>query len=120
MVASSPSPHDAIDEILPGLIADRHLREDPELGMQKYETATFVACLERLGVKVMVAATLCCFATTQDQPRPLLTNTFRATSAAHVGQAPPQPEWSPLTETGRSDEGESARDLWRRVAMQCL
>ena len=53
MVAASPNLHDAIDEILPGLVADRrHLHEHPELGMQEYETARFVAArLEQLGVE---------------------------------------------------------------------
>ncbi len=53
MVAASPSLRDAIDEILPGLVADRrHLHEHPELGMQEFETAKFVAArLEQLGVE---------------------------------------------------------------------
>jgi amidohydrolase len=44
--------HDAVDEILPGLVADRrHLHEHPELGMQEYETARFVADrLRQLGL----------------------------------------------------------------------
>ncbi|HEU0165477.1 MAG TPA: amidohydrolase, partial [Thermomicrobiales bacterium] len=41
-----------VDEILPGVIADRRwLHEHPELGFQEYETAAFVAQrLESLGV----------------------------------------------------------------------
>lgn len=44
---------DDIDEIMPGVIADRrHLHEHPELAFQEFETATFVAeRLETLGVK---------------------------------------------------------------------
>ncbi len=39
--------HDEIDEILPGLVADRrYLHENPELGFQEFNTAKFVA--ERL------------------------------------------------------------------------
>ncbi|CAA9566670.1 MAG: Peptidase M20D, amidohydrolase [uncultured Thermomicrobiales bacterium] len=53
MVAASQTLHDAIDEILPGLVADRrHLHEHPELGMQEYETARFVAGrLQQLGLE---------------------------------------------------------------------
>jgi len=45
--------HDDIDEILPGVIADRrHLHEHPELGFQEVETAKFVADrLAALGVE---------------------------------------------------------------------
>ena len=39
--------HNDVDEIMPGLIADRrHLHQHPELGFQEFETAKFVA--ERL------------------------------------------------------------------------
>ncbi len=53
MTSTMPSLHDAIDEILPGLIADRrHLHEHPELGMQEVETAKFVAGrLRHLGLE---------------------------------------------------------------------
>ena len=35
-----------IDEILPGVVADRrHLHENPELAFEEYETAKFVAGL---------------------------------------------------------------------------
>ena len=42
-----------VDEMLPGVIADRrHLHEHPELGLQEFETAKFVAQrLEALGVE---------------------------------------------------------------------
>ena len=52
MVAAPPTLHDAVDEILPGLVADRrHLHEHPELGMQETETAKFVAArLQQLGL----------------------------------------------------------------------
>ncbi len=45
--------HDEIDEILPGLIADRrYLHENPELGFQEFNTAKFVAeRLQALGVE---------------------------------------------------------------------
>jgi metal-dependent amidase/aminoacylase/carboxypeptidase family protein len=45
--------HDEIDEILPGLIADRrYLHEHPELGFQEHNTARFVAeRLAALGVE---------------------------------------------------------------------
>ena len=53
MSATIPSLHDAVDEILPGLVADRrHLHEHPELGMREYETAKFVAGrLRQLGLE---------------------------------------------------------------------
>ena len=53
MVAAPPTLHDAVDEILPGLVADRrHLHEHPELGMQEVETARFVADrLRQLGLE---------------------------------------------------------------------
>ena len=52
MTSTAPSLHDAIDEILPGMVADRrHLHEHPELGMQEVETARFVAGrLHQLGL----------------------------------------------------------------------
>lgn len=45
--------HDAIDEIMPGMIADRrHLHENPELGFEEVRTAAFVADrLRDLGVE---------------------------------------------------------------------
>jgi amidohydrolase len=45
--------HQDIDEILPGVIADRrHLHENPELGFQEFKTAEFVRQrLESLGVE---------------------------------------------------------------------
>ena len=45
--------HDAIDELLPGVIADRrHLHEHPELGYQEVKTSRFVAeRLHALGVE---------------------------------------------------------------------
>jgi amidohydrolase len=45
--------HEEIDEILPGLIADRrYLHENPELGFQEFNTAKFVTeRLEALGVE---------------------------------------------------------------------
>jgi amidohydrolase len=45
--------HSDIDEILPGVIADRrHLHENPELGFQEFKTAEFVRQrLESLGVE---------------------------------------------------------------------
>ena len=47
MVTASPALAQDIDEILPGVIADRrHLHQYPELGFQEFETAEFVA--ERL------------------------------------------------------------------------
>jgi amidohydrolase len=44
---------DDVDEILPGVVADRrHLHEHPELGFEEFETAKFVAeRLEALGVE---------------------------------------------------------------------
>ncbi len=53
MTSTAPSLHDAIDEILPGMVADRrHLHEHPELGMQEYETAKFVVGrLRQLGLE---------------------------------------------------------------------
>ena len=53
MAATIPSLHDAVDEIQPGLVADRrHLHEHPELGMQEHETARFVADrLRQLGLE---------------------------------------------------------------------
>jgi amidohydrolase len=45
--------HDEIDEILPGLVADRrYLHENPELGFQEHNTARFVVeRLQSLGVE---------------------------------------------------------------------
>jgi len=45
--------HDEIDELLPGLVADRrYLHEHPELGFQEHNTAKFVAeRLQALGVE---------------------------------------------------------------------
>ncbi|MGC4192712.1 MAG: amidohydrolase [Thermomicrobiales bacterium] len=53
MTAAVPLLRDDIDEILPGVIADRrHLHEHPELGFQEIETARFVAGrLRALGVE---------------------------------------------------------------------
>ncbi|HEV2530033.1 MAG TPA: amidohydrolase [Thermomicrobiales bacterium] len=53
MTVAPPTLHAAIDEILPGLVADRrHLHEHPELGFQEVETAKFVAArLAQLGVE---------------------------------------------------------------------
>ena len=53
MTPIAPSLAVAVDEILPGLVADRrHLHEHPELGMQEYETAKFVAArLQQLGLE---------------------------------------------------------------------
>ncbi len=53
MTVAPPTLHNAIDEILPGLVADRrHLHEHPELGFQEVETAKFVAArLEQLGLE---------------------------------------------------------------------
>ncbi len=52
MTATAPDLQTAVDEILPGVVADRrHLHEHPELGMQEYETSKFVAeRLRQLGV----------------------------------------------------------------------
>ena len=47
MVATTSTLHQDVDEILPGVIADRrHLHQHPELGFQEHETARFV--VERL------------------------------------------------------------------------
>src|SRR5918992_547693 len=47
-MVTAPRLRDAVDEILPGVIADRrHLHEHPELGFEEVETSRFVA--ERLG-----------------------------------------------------------------------
>jgi amidohydrolase len=47
MVATDTTLHREVDEILPGVIADRrHLHQHPELGFQEHETAKFV--VERL------------------------------------------------------------------------
>jgi len=47
MVATHMTLHQDVDEILPGVIADRrHLHQHPELGFQEHETARFV--VERL------------------------------------------------------------------------
>ncbi|HEV2527105.1 MAG TPA: amidohydrolase [Thermomicrobiales bacterium] len=53
MTAAPPDFHAAVDEILPGMVADRrHLHEHPELGFQEYETARFVAGrLAQLGLE---------------------------------------------------------------------
>ena len=53
MVTAAPRLRDAIDEIMPGVIADRrHLHEHPELAFQEVETARFVAeRLQHLGVE---------------------------------------------------------------------
>ena len=53
MTVAPPPLHAAIDEILPGLVADRrHLHEHPELGFHEVETAKFVdARLHQLGVE---------------------------------------------------------------------
>ena len=53
MTTATPTLHNAIDELLPGLVADRrHLHEHPELGMQEYETAKFIAArLQQLGLE---------------------------------------------------------------------
>ena len=51
--ADRRSLHDEVEEILPGVIADRrHLHEHPELAFQEFETAEFVRQrLESLGVE---------------------------------------------------------------------
>ena len=51
MTATNTTLDAAVDEILPGLVADRrHLHEHPELGMYEHETADFVAArLRQLG-----------------------------------------------------------------------
>jgi amidohydrolase len=53
MVVSPPQLRADIDEILPGVIADRrHLHENPELGYQEFKTSQFVAeRLQALGVE---------------------------------------------------------------------
>ncbi|HEU0163677.1 MAG TPA: amidohydrolase [Thermomicrobiales bacterium] len=53
MVTTPNTLKSEIDEILPGVIADRrHLHEHPELGFQEHETAAFVAQrLQTLGVE---------------------------------------------------------------------
>ena len=53
MAATAPSLHADVDEIVPGLVADRrYLHQHPELGLQEHETARFVAeRLRALGVE---------------------------------------------------------------------
>ena len=53
MVSAPPTLRNAVDEIFPGLVADRrHLHEHPELGGQEVETARFVAGrLQQLGLE---------------------------------------------------------------------
>src|SRR5215203_1847413 len=53
MAATTPQFRDDVDEILPGVIADRrHLHENPELGFQEVETSRFVAeRLSALGIE---------------------------------------------------------------------
>ncbi|HEV2530034.1 MAG TPA: amidohydrolase [Thermomicrobiales bacterium] len=53
MTTTAPDLQIAVDEILPGVVADRrHLHEHPELGMQEVETSKFVAArLAQLGVE---------------------------------------------------------------------
>ena len=53
MVSAPPTLRNAVDEIFPGLVADRrHLHEHPELGGQEVETARFVtARLQQLGLE---------------------------------------------------------------------
>ena len=53
MTTTAPDLRTAVDEILPGVVADRrHLHEHPELGMQEVETSKFVAeRLSQLGVE---------------------------------------------------------------------
>jgi amidohydrolase len=53
MVASEPRLRGDIDEIMPGVVADRrHLHQHPELGFQEFETAKFVAeRLRSLGIE---------------------------------------------------------------------
>ncbi len=62
MVATRASLRDDIDEIMPGVIADRrHLHQHPELGFKEFETSKFVAeRLRQLGVediRTSIAAT---------------------------------------------------------------
>ena len=53
MSVTRPRLRDEIDEILPGVIADRrHLHQHPELGYQEFETAKFVAeRLQAIGIQ---------------------------------------------------------------------
>jgi amidohydrolase len=53
MVATAPDLRHDVDEILPGVVADRrHLHQNPELGYQEVKTAAFVADrLRALGVE---------------------------------------------------------------------
>lgn len=53
MVVANPSLRGEIDEIMPGVVADRrHLHEHPELGFQEFETAKLVADrLNAMGVE---------------------------------------------------------------------
>src|SRR4051812_13392025 len=53
MVSAAPSLREEIDEILPGVVADRrHIHQHPELGFQEFETARLVAeRLRSLGVE---------------------------------------------------------------------
>ncbi len=53
MSVTKPRLRDDIDEILPGVIADRrHLHQHPELGFQEFETAKFVAeRLQAIGIQ---------------------------------------------------------------------
>jgi amidohydrolase len=53
MVATAPDLRHDVDEILPGVVADRrHLHQHPELGFQEVKTAAFVADrLRALGVE---------------------------------------------------------------------
>lgn len=52
-MVTMPRLHETVDEILPGIIADRrHLHENPELGFQEVKTSGFVADrLRALGVE---------------------------------------------------------------------
>ncbi|HLU35731.1 MAG TPA: amidohydrolase, partial [Thermomicrobiales bacterium] len=52
-MATATTLRDAIDEILPGVVADRrHFHENPELAFEEYETSKFVAeRLKQLGVE---------------------------------------------------------------------
>ena len=52
-IENLPGLHEEIDEILPGLVADRRfLHENPELGFQEFKTAAFVTDrLQALGVE---------------------------------------------------------------------
>src|SRR5680860_208896 len=53
MSTASPVLRNEIDEIMPGVIADRrHIHEHPELGFEEFETAKFVAArLKAMGVE---------------------------------------------------------------------